>query len=254
MFNSRFDAHVPYNGPSKFCMETLWQDIGFGIRVMRKNVGFTLVAVLTLALGIGANTALFSVIDAVLLRPLPYRGSERLVAISMRDVATKNKNGAISFTKLERIQSQSQLLEGAAGYYPLPLSLETPGVPEQINAAHATRNLFDVLGVDLPAGRGFLPGEDKEGGANVAVVSDGFWRRHLGARRDAIGESIPLDGRSVTVIGILPPTFRFPFLAVEPDVWLPRAFEHALMGRVRVRTGASYLSSIARMKPGVSIN
>jgi putative ABC transport system permease protein len=193
-------------------------------------------------------------IDAVLLRPLPYRGSERLVAISMRDVATKNKNGAISFTKLERIQSQSQLLEGAAGYYPIPVSLETPGVPEQINAAHATRNLFDVLGVDLAAGRGFLPGEDKEGGANVAVVSDGFWRRRLGARRDAIGESIPLDGRSVTVIGILPPTFRFPFLAVEPDVWLPRAFEHALMGRVRVRTGASYLSSIARMKPRVSIN
>ncbi|MBV9340286.1 MAG: ABC transporter permease [Acidobacteria bacterium] len=235
-------------------METLCQDIRFAIRTLRKNAGFTVVAILTLALGIGANTALFSVVDAVLLRPLPYRDSDRLVGISLQDVATKNKNAVISFTKLQRIQSQSQLLEGTAGFYPLSLNLAMHGMPEQINGAHATGNLFAVLGVDLAAGRVFRPQEDEEGGANVAIVTDSFWRRHFGARPEAIGQSIPLDGHSVIVIGILPPSFRFPFLQPEPDVWLPRVFEHFLMGPVRVRTGASYVSTIARMKPGVSIS
>ena len=235
-------------------MEALWQDVRFGIRMLCKNAGFTLVAVLTLALGIGANTALFSVIDAVLLRPLPYRDSERLVLISLQDVATKNKNSVISFTKLQRIQSQSQSLEGTAGYYQVPLSLAMHGAPEQINGVHATHNLFEVLGVELAGGRGFLNQEDEEGGENVAVVTDAFWHRHLAGNPEAIGQSIPLDGRSVTVIGVLPPTFRFPFVVPEPDVWLPRVFEHSLMGPLRVRTGASYVSTIGRMKPGVSIS
>ena len=139
--------------------------------MLRKNAGFTLVAALTLALGIGANTALFSVIDAVLLRPLPYPDSDRLLGLALQDVATKEKNFVISFTKLQRIQSQAQLLEGTAGYYPLPLSLAMHGSPEQINAAHATRNLFEVLGIDLAAGRAFLPQEDEEGGADVAIVA-----------------------------------------------------------------------------------
>src|SRR5215469_10127464 len=159
-------------------METLCQDIRFGIRMLRKNAGFTVVAILTLALGRGANTALFSVVAAVLLRQLPYRDSDRLVGISLQDVATKNKNGVISFTKLQRIQSLSQLLEGTAGFYGLPLSLAMHGVPEQINGAHATGNLFEVQVVELAAGRVFLPQEDEEGGANVAVVTDSFWHRH----------------------------------------------------------------------------
>src|SRR5205814_9342699 len=135
---------------------------------------------------------------------------------------------------------QVQLLEGTAGYYPLPLSLAMHGSPEQINAAHATRNLFEVLGIDLAAGRAFLPQEDEEGGADVAIVTDGFWHRHLGGSRDAIGQTITLDGRSVTVVGIMPASFRFPLLQPEPDVWLPRASEHALLGPVRVRSGGSY--------------
>src|SRR5438270_1959842 len=239
---------------SNWCMETLWQDVRFGIRMLRKNAGFTLVAALTLALGIGANTALFSVIDAVLLRPLPYPDSDRLLGLALQDVATKEKNFVISFTKLQRIQSQSQLLEGTAGYYPLPLSLAMHGSPEQINAAHATRNLFEVLGIDLAAGRAFLPQEDEEGGADVAIVTDGFWHRHLGGSRDAIGQSISLDGRSVTIVGVLPPSFRFPLLEREPDVWLPRVFQHPWMGSVRIRSGASYVLAVARMRAGVSIN
>ena len=235
-------------------METLWQDIRFGVRVLRKNAGFTVVAVLTLALGIGANTALFSVIDAVLLRPLPYVDPDRLISIDLQDVVTKDKGPGISFTKLQRVQEQAQLFESAGGYYPLALSLAMHGAPEQINGAHATRNLFDIFGVKPAEGRGFLPQEDEEGGADVAIVTDGFWRRHLGGSREAIGQSIPLDGRSVTVVGVLPASFRFPFLASEPEVWLPRIFQHSVLGPVRVRSGASYVFAIGRMRAGVSIS
>src|SRR5205823_9546532 len=118
-------------------------------------------------------------------------------------------------------------------------SVAMHGAPEQINGAHSTRNLFEVLGVELQAGRGFLPEEDEEGGADVAIVTDAFWHRRLGGSHEAIGQSIPLDGRSVTVVGVLPASFRFPLLEPEPDVWLPRVFQHSLMGPVRVRSGAS---------------
>src|SRR5205807_3283951 len=136
-------------------METLLHDARYGIRVLRNNAGFTLVAVLTLALGIGANTALFSIIDAVLLRPLPYRDSDRLVSIPSQDPATKARIYAVSFTKFQRIQSQSQLLESSGAYYPLAISLSSHGAPERIDAAHASRDLFSVFDVKPALGRGF---------------------------------------------------------------------------------------------------
>jgi len=225
-------------------METLVQDVRYGIRVLRKNLGFTLVAVLTLALGIGANTALFSVIDSVLLRPLPYTDSDRLVNISSEDVATKAPVFGVSFPKFQRIQSLSQAFESTGAFYGLPLSLAIHGAPEQVNGAHATRGFLDVFGVKPVLGRGFLPHEDENGGADVAIVTDNFWRNHLGGSRDAIGQAIPLDGRSVTVVGVLPAGFRFPFQQPEPDVWLPRVFDHAVLGPVRVRTGATYLFTL----------
>ena len=237
----------------RLSVETLLQDVRYGIRVLRRNSGFTLVAVLTLALGIGANTALFSVIDAVLLRPLPYTDSDRLINIGSEDVATKARVYGVSFTKLQRIQSLSQAFENTGSYYGLPLSLAMQGAPEQIQAAHATRGFFAVFDVKPVLGRGFLPQEDESGGADVAVVTDNFWRNHLGGRLDAIGQTIPLDGRSVTVVGVLPASFRFPFQQFEPDVWLPRVFEHAVLGPVRVRSGATYLFTVARLQKGVSV-
>ena len=234
-------------------METLTQDVRYGFRALRKNLGFTLVAVLTLALGIGANTALFSVIDTVLLRPLPYKDSDRLVSISSEDVATKARVFGVSFPKFHRIQSLSQAFESTGATYGLPLSLAMHGTPEQVNGAHVTRGFFDVFGVKPVLGRGFLPPEDENGGADVAIVSDSFWRSHLDGNREALGQTLALEGRSVTVVGVLPAGFRFPFQQPEPEVWLPRVFDHALLGPVRVQTGATYLFTVARLRNGVSI-
>jgi putative ABC transport system permease protein len=234
-------------------MDTLLQDVRYGARVLRKNPGFTLVAVLTLALGIGANTALFSVIDAVLLRPLPYKDSDRLVSVSSEDVATKARVFGVSFPKFQRIQSLSQAFESTGASYGISLSLAMHGTPEQINGAHVTRDFFNVFGVKPVLGRGFLPQEDENGGAEVAIVSDNFWRNYLGGSPEAIGKAVPIDGRSVTVVGILPASFRFPFQQPEPEIWLPRVFDHAMLGPTRVRTGATYLFTAARLRNDVSI-
>jgi putative ABC transport system permease protein len=233
-------------------IETLLQDLRFGARMLRKNLGFTVVAVLTLALSIGANTAIFSVIDAVLLRPLPYKNSDQLVSIGADNVKRGVTGLPVSFTKLTRVKEQTHTLQSIGAYYPVNASLTTRGVPEQISAARATASFFDVLGVVPAEGRGFLPEEDREGGADVAIISDGFWHSHFGAAPDLIGRAIPLDGKSVTVVGVLPASFHFPFQQPEPDVWLPRVFDPVALTPTMIRTGASFLGVFARLQPGVS--
>src|ERR1700691_2001416 len=234
-------------------IETLLQDLRFGARMLRKNLGFTVVAVLTLALSIGANTAIFSVIDAVLLRPLPYKNSDQLVSIAANNVQRGINGLPVSFTKMTRVREQTRTLQSVGAYYPLNASLTTHGAPEQISAARATAGFFDVLGVIPAEGRGFLPEEDGEGGADVAIISDGFWHSHFGAAPDLIGRAIPLDGKSVTVVGVLPASFHFPFAQPEPDVWLPRVFDPIALTPVMIRTGASYLVVFARLQPGEAL-
>src|ERR1700683_807362 len=234
-------------------IETLLQDLLFGARMLRKNPGFTVVAVVTLALSIGANTAIFSIIDAVLLRPLPYKNSDQLVSIAANNVQRGINGLPVSFTKMTRVREQTRTLQSVGAYYPLNASLTTHGAPEQISAARATAGFFDVLGVIPAEGRGFLAEEDREGGADVAIISDGFWHSHFGAAPDLIGRAIPLDGKSVTVVGVLPASFHFPFAQPEPDVWLPRVFEPVALTPVMIRSGASYLVVFARLQPGESL-
>jgi predicted permease len=233
-------------------IETLLQDLRFGARMLRKNLGFTVVAVLTLALSIGANTAIFSVIDAVLLRPLPYKNSDQLVSIAANNVQRGINGLPVSFTKMTRVREQTRTLQNVGAYYPLNASLTTHGAPEQVSAARATAGFFEVLGVAPAEGRGFLPEEDREGGAEVAIISDGFWHSHFGAAPDLIGQTIPLDGKSVTVVGVLPASFHFPFAQPEPDVWLPRVFDPVALTPTMIRTGASFLAVFARLQAGVS--
>lgn len=234
-------------------MQTLWQDVRYGLRILFRSPGFTTVAVLTLALGIGANTAMFSIIDAVLLNPLPYKGSERLVAIQTENQQQGITAAPVSYTKVLRVQEQSHTIESVGAYLPINVTLTGSGTPEQINSAIATANLFDVLGTALAQGRGFLPQEDQPGGANVAIVTDAFWRSHLEGAPDVVGKSISLDGRSVTIVGVLPRNFRFPFRQPAPDLWQPRAFENPGLDPLRVRTGASYLIAYARLRAGATI-
>jgi putative ABC transport system permease protein len=219
----------------------LLQDFKFAARMLWKNPGFTIVAMLTLALGIGANAATFSVVHSVLLRPLPYPGSGRLVSISVR-----------SFPKFTQIQEQSHTLESTAAYYSFGLSLATPREAEAVTGAHVSPDFFRVLGVAPAHGRTFLSEEQQEGGANVAILSDGFWHSHFAGDPSIVGKSLPLDGASVTVVAILPSSFRFPFEFPEPDIWLPRVFEHPLLKPEQVHLGAGYLSVIGRLAPGAT--
>jgi len=234
-------------------MHSLVQDVKFAARLLRKNPGFTAVAVLTLALGIGANSMIFSVVNAVLLQPLPYRGPGQLLFISSSDARTKVNGINVSFTKFSLLREQHQVLESIAAYYVTSLSLVTEREPEAISGARATHDFFSVLGVSPARGRSFVPEDEVEGAPDVAVISDGFWHSHFAADEHILGKSLRLDGRSVTIVGVLPPMFQFPLQFPKPEVWLPRVSDPAFLTREQVRTGASYLNVLARMRGGETL-
>ena len=234
-------------------MQTIWNDIKFAARMLRKNAGFTAVAVITLGLGIGANTAIFSVVNAVLLKPLPYSDADRMIFVSQSQRQPQLTGVPVSFTKYEQIRAQSQTLESTAAYYPLTLSLVTQREPEAIFGARVTMDFFKVLGISLARGRTFDAAEETPGGSDAAVISDGFWHSHFGGDDLLLGRAVTLDGKNVTVVGILPASFRFPLQFPEPDVWLPRVDENTNLRPEQIRTGAGYLSVIGKLRAGSTL-
>jgi putative ABC transport system permease protein len=235
-------------------IETLWQDLKFALRMLRKNAGFTAVAMLTLALGIGANTAIFSVVNAVLLRPLPYGDAHQLLAISQTDRASGTTGVPVSFTKFTEISEQNKSLASVAAFYPYTPSLVSEHEPELVNAARVSADLFRVLGITPLLGRSFLPEEETPGGNDVAILSNGFWHSHFAADPGLFGKTLSLDGERVTVVGVLPASFHFPLQFPEPDVWLPRVSESNFLTPQQIHSGAGYLSVIARMRPGETLS
>lgn len=235
-------------------MQTLWQDLKFALRMLRKNPGFTAVAMLTLALGIGANTAIFSVVNAVLLRPLPYADANQLLAISQTDRASGTTGVPVSFTKFTEIIEQDKSLTSVAAFYPYTPSLVSEHQPELINAVRISADLFRVLRITPSFGRSFLPEEEAPGGDEVAILSDGFWHSHFAADPGLLGKTLSLDGRRVTVVGVLPASFHFPLQFPEPDVWLPRVSESSFLTPQQIHSGAGYLSVIARMRTGETLS
>jgi len=234
-------------------MLTLLQDLKLGLRMLRKNPGFTIVAALTLALGIGANSAIFSVVNAVLLQPLPYRDPGRLLSISAVLLQTGTTGAPMSFTKFSQIQEQNHTLESAAAYYFTTMNLVTDREPEAVNAGRVSRDFFKVLGISSIRGRDFLPEDDTMGAPDVAMISDGFWHSHFAGDPQARGRTITLDGRPVTIVGILPPSFRFPLQFPEPDIWIPRVFDPVFLQADQLRSGAGYLGVVARLRPGETL-
>ncbi|MGH9501183.1 MAG: ABC transporter permease [Terriglobales bacterium] len=235
-------------------MGNLWQDIRYGIRTLRKTPAFTLAALLTLTLGIGANTVIFSVIDAVLLRPLPFPNSQQLLNLTEVDPTNPAIDSiSVSFSKVSAIHDQNHAFTSVAAYYPLTVSLVGRNEPEAIPAARASLDFFQTLGIGPVLGRGFLAEEDQPGSRDVAVISDGFWHSHFGGDPSVVGKPLTLDGKSVTVVGILPPKFRFPLQFPEPEVWLPRIFEKSDLTQQQVHSGAGYLALIGRLRPQVSL-
>jgi len=232
---------------------TFLQDIRYGLRRIVQSPGFSAIAVITLALGIGATSTIFSVVNAVLLRPLPFREPQGLIAVSQ--TTTDSQAGAVptSFTKYEAIRDQSGSFDRIAVYYPISPSLGGEREPEQIAGARVSGDLFGVLGAGLRLGRGFDPAEMTPGGSDAAVITDGLWNRRFGGDAAVVGRTIRLDGKDVTVVGVLPPTFRFPLQLPEPQVWLPRVSEPDSLTPAQVHSGASYLSFVGRLQPGRTI-
>ena len=234
-------------------MHSVWQDLKFAVRMLRKNPAFAVVAVLTLGLGIGANTAIFSVINAVLLKPLPYQEAERLVQVSASDLQTQANGIAVSLTKYDLLRTQNQNFESTAAYYPWTLSLVTGREAEAVSGTRVSLDFFRMLGVNAARGRSFLPEEEQPGGRDVAMVSDSFWHSHFGGDESLLGRVLTLDGKDVTVVGILPKTFTFPLQVPEPDIWMPRIEEIPTLRREQIQSGAGYLGVIARLRPGTTL-
>jgi putative ABC transport system permease protein len=209
--------------------------------MMRRNPGFTFVAVLTLSLGIGANTAIFSVVNAVLLRPLPYRDPDQLVLVSQNRTIVEI-DGASGENLLEW-RDQAQAFEQLGAYSSDTAVLTESGEPERLAVGNVTADLFATLGVAPAIGRAFTPAEYTDAGEPVVILSDGLWRRRFGSDPQVIGRAIVLEGKSRTVVGIMPAGFRF---LEESDLWLPLALN---LDRLRM----IHLNSVlARLKPGVT--
>jgi putative ABC transport system permease protein len=220
-------------------MNTLLQDLRYGARLLLKRPGFTFVAVITLALGIGANTAIFSVINGVLIKPLPYPDPERLVA--MRSTQ--------SVPDLDDITAQSETVEVFGGVVVQALDYTGEAEPIQVQAALCNADLFTVLGARPLLGRTISPAEDTVGGAHVVVLSYAFWQRRFGGDPNIISRSMPLSGNSYTVIGVLPAGFHMP--REQPDLWASVRVANPVAAQFR---GVHFLRTYLRLKPGATLN
>jgi putative ABC transport system permease protein len=228
-------------------MEILWQDVRFGVRMLVKSPTFTIVAVLALALGIGANSAIFSVVNTILLRPLPYPDPDSLVMVWEERAKAGYPRDTPSPANFISWKEQSQTLLGMSAYTNLSVSLTGVGEPERIEGQRVSASLFPLLGVEPHMGRAFLPEEDQPGGNRVAMMSHGLWQRRFGSDPNIVGKALTLNGESRTIVGVMPANFEFPSREIE--IWVPIAFppEEA------ARRGAHFLQVIARTKPGVSV-
>jgi putative ABC transport system permease protein len=251
----RTERRVPQNpvvlgGESKTNMiADLGQDLRYGLRMLMRSPAFTCIAVLALALGIGANTAIFSVVNAVLLQPLPFKNPEQLVIIWENATHLgfpKNTPSPANFLDWQR---QSTVFSGMAAMAQKNFNLTGSGEPERLDGRRVSANLFDVLGVQPRLGRGFLPQEDKPG-TRVVLLSDGLWQRRFGADPRVIGQAVNLNGESYTVIGVMPPAIQLPgYDNWRDQLWVPIAFSN----EEAQQRGNHFLEVIARMKPGVTL-
>ncbi|HYO13734.1 MAG TPA: ABC transporter permease, partial [Thermoanaerobaculia bacterium] len=201
-----------------FSLDEIGRDVRLGLRSLARSPGFSSVAVLCLALGIGANAALFSVLNAVLLRPLPYVEPDRLVRIYEK--LGDRGQGSVSVPNFRDWAEQNTGFEQIAAYLVGSRNLQSTGDPERIRAVEATPNLFSLLGARPLLGRAFDPGTDEPGKGKVAVVSEGLWRTRLGGEPSLIGRTIRLDGIPHTVIGVMPAAFDFPAGGDPTGVWV----------------------------------
>ena len=234
-------------------MNTLLRDVRYGMRLLAKSPGFAAIAILTLALGIGANTAIFTVADALLLRPLPYANPQRLVMMYQTSVADHSEVGVFSYPRFVLIHSEQHSFSGVSAFADDDFDMVGRGEPRQISAGRVTWNFFDVLGVRPSLGRTFFASEGQRRGNRALMLSHAFWISEFGGTRNVIGQSLTLDSLPYTIIGVLPQNFSFQPLGNDVQIWVPREFEMNIATPAHIQAGMGYLTGVGRLASGVSL-
>ena len=238
-----------------FWLESLWSDIRYALRVLRKSPGFTAVAILTLALGIGANTAIFSVIDGVLLRPLPYPEADRVGKVWMHFSPMNLPHGPLSVADYFDWRARNHAFQDPSAFANSFFDLSGIPTPRQVMAARVSSGFFSTMGVRPILGRTFLPGEDSGSSPNLAVIGETLWRQEFGASKSIIGQPIELDGQKATIIGVMPESFQFPDLVLASSGQIPgqgAGLWTNLHLKPPTRRGPFFLTGLGRLRPGVS--
>lgn len=225
-------------------MNTLLQDLRYGVRIFLKQPAFALVAIITLALGIGANTAIFSLVNGILLRPLPFRDPDRLVRLIQASPKLGLSTWGVSQADFAAYRDQNRSFESMALFNSGGINLTGEGEPERLPVTNATADFFKVFGVSPVLGRTFVEGEDSPGRNNVCVISHAFWQRRFGGAPNVVGRKLILNNTPVEIVGVMPPDFKFPRL--EIDLWTPLPLNIQ-------RTAPYAFSVIGRLKPGTQV-
>jgi len=231
-------------------MQTFWQDLRYGARMLVKNPGFTLVAIITLALGIGANTTIFSVINSLLLKPIPFPEPDRLALVwksQVKDASDRNITSAPNFWDWQRqndVFEKMAILDSAGKGY----NLSGDGEPERVSGVRVSAGFFDVLGVRPLLGRVFSPEEEQPGKHQVVIISNGLWRSRYNADPAIIGRTVKVEGEEHTVVGVMPPDFEFSLYSPVRQLWVPVAYTKGDQDR-----GSNSFLCLARLKPGVTM-
>ena len=227
-------------------MNSLWKDTRYAMRTLLKRPGFAVIALLTLALGIGANTAIFSIVNGVLLRPLPFSEPDRLVWVWGR-ILNAGQRASVSPPDYLDYRALNKSFEHFAASMNVPYNLTSGGEPERLLGARVTGNYFQAFGVNAALGRTFSLDNEQSGQDQVVVLSDGLWKRRFGADPSIVTKTITLDGKSYQVLGVLPPSFRFPQSA---ELWAPLNF--GAFPEMKIRK-AHFLRPVGRLREGVSL-
>jgi predicted permease len=229
-------------------IEDFFMDLRHGLRILRKSPGFTAVAVLTLALGIGANTAIFSYVNAWIIKPLPYPQAYRLMVFESHDKKKGwTREGLTSTASFLDFQKQNTSFEQIAMWTGWNFNLTGDGTPALVEGGRVSWNYFDTLDVNPMLGRTFTPDEDRPGAGHVAILGQGLWESRFAGERKIIGRNITIDGESYIVVGVMPGTFQFPLMGLA-NLWTPLA----LADKERTDRGSSRFTAFGRLKPGVT--
>jgi putative ABC transport system permease protein len=230
-------------------VQALLRNLRFGVRMLGKNPGFTFATVLTLALGIAANTSIFTVTNALLLRPFPYHDPEQLVNVSSKDKTSDRPN---SLLRYELLRDFNHSFQSVAVWTNDNLNLTGSGEPLQVPVARVSPDFFPMLGVQPQLGRTFTEDEGRPEGKPVVMLGDSMWRNRFHSDPNIVGQTVTLDSTPYTVVGVLPGNIQFPFVG-PADIWTPRYFEFSLMTPQRLRMGVGYLEIAARLRPETTL-